>query len=161
MLCSLPSNVTEVHALRWADDSSFMSFARLLSFMQRRVNEWPHTPIGCVSSCRRDSVWPSETPSVWETKVTIFKEWKAACLSTFQPVTAGQAFDLKIEILIPLPLCCLLKSLTLNVSRLTFTSWNKWSALITLYPRSQFLTTFHISCTSLPRQPDIAYLYWN
>lgn len=51
-------------------------------------------------------------PSVWETKVTIFKEWKAACLSTFQPVTARQAFDLKIEILIPLPLCCLLKSLT-------------------------------------------------
>ena len=55
-------------------------------------------------------------PSVWETKVTIFKDWKAACLSTFQHVTARQALDLKIEALIPWPHLCLLKSLTLNVS---------------------------------------------
>lgn len=29
-----------------------------------------------------------------ETEITIFKEWKAACLSTFCCVTARQAFDL-------------------------------------------------------------------
>lgn len=73
---------------------------------------------GCVSSCRRDSLWPPGKALSEDTKVTVFTEWKAACLSTSLCVTVGQeALGLEIEVLIPLPHPCLLQSLTLNVNR--------------------------------------------
>lgn len=62
--------------------------------------------------------YPWEMPSMKDTKVTIFRVQGSMFVNISWCVTARQeTLGLKIEVLIPLPHFCLLKSLTLNVNR--------------------------------------------